>query len=113
MLRSNSSTANRIVKTCLMFAVKESAQVKTTHKPQRTGDCHTERTRFFVGRETDYVKSECDAAVDEQSCKSEPSHLVCAPLAYAIELAAQMGVKYALDEREWAHSCQQIKRVQC
>jgi len=110
--RLNMDTANKMVNTCLMFAVQRpSNQFFGKHCDggvKHTSHSHAQSSCFLVRRETDDVQPEGDAPVHDQTGSAEPGHLMGAPVSNTLQLVADPRVKHALDERQRAHPSQQV-----
>jgi len=77
-----------------------------------TGNGHGQRPCFLVSGEAHIVEPKRDAPVDDQGNCFPAIHLRRAELPHSTKLPARPSIQHALDERQGAHSHEQIQRVQ-
>ena len=77
-----------------------------------TSNSHSQWPRFLVSGEAHIIEPERDTPIDGQCDRLLAVHLRCAKLPHSIELPARPSIQNALDERQRAHSHEQVQRVQ-
>ena len=111
------TTARSMVRTCLTFAAKRNAIRSTKERggageKRVTSDGHRQRPGLLVRGEAHIVEPKRDAPVDGQRDSLAGIHLRRPKLPHAIELPARPAIEHALDERQRAHSHEQVERVE-